>query len=119
MNGIDILSTAEVVTKYTFNWQTFWITALIMTALLALGGIVIYIGTNYRNNVISFCVILGAFIGVMLGGAFGTLFNIPIEYITEYKVIVSDEVNFNEFQEKYEIINQEGKIYTIREKDEV
>lgn len=119
MNGIDILSSAEVVTKYTFNWQIFWITALIITALITLMGIVTYIDTNYRTNVIPFCVISGVIISIMLGGAFGMILNIPIEYITEYKVIVSDEVNFNEFQEKYEIINQEGKIYTVREKDEM
>lgn len=38
------------------------------------------------------------------------------EYI-EYKVTISNEVNFNEFNDKYEILNQEGKIYTIKEKD--
>lgn len=35
---------------------------------------------------------------------------------TKYQVIVSDDVNFNEFHEKYEIIEQNGKIYTVREK---
>ena len=115
MNGVNILASAEIVTKYAFNWQTFWTTALIMTALATLMGIVVYIGTNYRTNVISFCVILGVFVGAMIGCALGSLSNIPIEYVTEYKAIISDEVNFNEFQEKYEIIDQEGKIYTIRE----
>lgn len=36
---------------------------------------------------------------------------------TEYKVICSDTVDFNEFNQKYEILEQEGKIYTIREKE--
>lgn len=35
----------------------------------------------------------------------------------EYKVIVNDTVNFNEFQEQYEILGQEGQIYTIRERN--
>lgn len=38
-----------------------------------------------------------------------------IDYV-EYKVIISDEVSMNEFLDKYEIIDQEGKIYTVRER---
>ena len=34
-----------------------------------------------------------------------------------YKVTISDKVHLVEFNEKYEIINQEGLIYTIREKE--
>ena len=37
--------------------------------------------------------------------------------IQEYKVTASDDVSLNKFIEKYEIIDIEGKIYTIREKD--
>lgn len=38
------------------------------------------------------------------------------EYI-KYKVTISDDVPLNEFYERYEIINQEGRIYTIKEKE--
>lgn len=34
-----------------------------------------------------------------------------------YKVTISDEVNFVEFNNKYEIIDQDGLIYTIKEKE--
>lgn len=34
----------------------------------------------------------------------------------EYKVTISDEVSLNEFYDKYEIVDQEGKIYTIKER---
>lgn len=33
----------------------------------------------------------------------------------EYKVTIDDSVSMVEFLEKYEIISQEGKIYTIRD----
>lgn len=58
--------------------------------------------------------------------AFGLLIGIPSGYIgadsrkvyeEEYKVTISDEVSMNEFLEKYEIISQEGKIYTVRERE--
>lgn len=37
----------------------------------------------------------------------------------QYQVIISDEVSFVELEEKYEIINHDGKIYTILEKETV
>lgn len=40
------------------------------------------------------------------------------KYETRYQVIVDDSVSMNEFQNKYEIIEVEGKIYTIRERVE-
>lgn len=36
----------------------------------------------------------------------------------EYQVIIDDSVNFNEFNEKYEIVDTDGKIYTIKEKED-
>lgn len=42
----------------------------------------------------------------------------PRKEETRYQVIIDDSVNFNEFNERYEIISQEGLIYTITEKTE-
>lgn len=43
--------------------------------------------------------------------------NIPAKKLeTHYQVIVDDSVSMNEFQSKYEIIEVEGRIYTIRER---
>lgn len=47
----------------------------------------------------------------------GITFETPSKYETQYKVAVSDEVLMNEFNEKYEIVEQEGKIYTVRERN--
>lgn len=35
----------------------------------------------------------------------------------EYKVIIDDSVSMNEFLDKYEILDQEGKIYTVKERE--
>ena len=35
----------------------------------------------------------------------------------EYKVTISDEVSLTEFNEKYEILEQDGKIYTVKERE--
>lgn len=34
----------------------------------------------------------------------------------QYEVLIDSGINFNEFHNKYEIVNQRGKIYTIQEK---
>ena len=34
----------------------------------------------------------------------------------EYKVTIDDSVSMNEFLDKYEILDREGKIYTVKEK---
>lgn len=38
------------------------------------------------------------------------------KYQTRYEVTISNDVNFNEFTSKYQVIKQEGLIYTIVEK---
>ena len=38
----------------------------------------------------------------------------PIEYTTIYKVTTTDTVNMNDFTDMYEIIEVEGKIYTVK-----
>lgn len=40
------------------------------------------------------------------------------KYETRYQVTIDDSVSMNEFQDKYEIIEVEGKIYTVRERVE-
>lgn len=36
---------------------------------------------------------------------------------TQYQVLISEEVSMTEFNERYEIVDQEGQIFTIREKE--
>ena len=41
----------------------------------------------------------------------------PREEITRYQVLIDDSVSFIEFNDRYEIINQDGAIYTIQERE--
>lgn len=41
----------------------------------------------------------------------------PREQIPRYQVVVSDEVNFNDFNDYYKIIKQEGLIYTVEKRE--
>lgn len=117
MNGVNIVSQVEVVAEYAFNWQSFWIDGLSVLVICAIAGFCEYI--MITNDIVSIFIgiIMGLIGGALFGATFGVIAQHPIEYTTEYKVIVSDEVNFNEFQEKYKIIDQKGKIYTVRERE--
>ena len=75
--------------------------------------------------VIDLCewVIIPAFsiVGIVLGSIYGAVFGNsaaePIAYETQYKVTISEEISLKDFYEHYEILEQDGKIFTIREKD--
>lgn len=116
MNGVEILTSSEVVTAYAFSWSGFWIVAGIIFVMATIIGIINAIDSGDIAPLIAF-VVSGALLGVMFGGLYGCIIQTPTEYATEYKVTISDEVSMNDFLDEYEIIGQEGKIYIVREKD--
>ena len=116
MTGVEVLAVEEIAIGFAFNWSEFWGMAILTFCILLWVGIVIAIIENNWIPVILFCS-LGLILGIGLGFSFGHGNGSPIEYESQYKVAISDEVSMNEFIEKYEIIEQEGKIYTVREKE--
>lgn len=104
MEGITVLSQIKPIEIY-FAW---FILGIIGICIFGLG-----LWTIEKGN----CFIAGAIIAItgmsitVLSCAKGRLND------TIYKVTISDEVNFVEFNNKYEIIDQDGLIYTIREKE--
>lgn len=113
MTGVEILAIEEVVTHYEFSWLIYF-TVLIVISLITCA-------TFYFNE--KYPTAQDALAGLLVGIVFGALLgfipascSIPDEYETHYKVTISDEVSMNDFLEKYEILNQEGKIYTVRER---
>ena len=56
--------------------------------------------------------ILGA--ALVFGGMGWAELNEVVDY-TKYNVLISEEVNFQEFYDKYEILEAKGQIYTVRE----
>ena len=115
MTGVEILAMEEVVANSIFNWLAFWITFGIIFGIFVIIGVILSIGFfDWSNIVIS--IVFGLILSFAFGYISGDTMRIPTEYETQYKVIISDEVSMNEFVEKYEIIDQEGKIYTVRER---
>lgn len=115
MEGIRILSTEEVVSKTEFNLEV----ALIAGAIVLLTYIIIGILSSIKKYD-WLELIVTSFIGLAISFLFsiicGIAFEKPVEYTTQYKATISNEVSFVDFYEKYEIVDQDGEIYTIREK---
>lgn len=113
--GVEILATSEIYKCVGFNWGGFWIAFGIIAVI---GVISMYLAglkslpakdkTGVILLVISMALVFSALTGTLSGPK-------ALDYI-QYKVTISDEVSMNEFTEKYKIVEQEGKIFTIREK---
>ena len=116
LDGITILNTYEVVTKTAFSWPGFWIGVSIVAVVALIGSIISY------DNLEDFLVVFGVstiICGVLIGLFFGfAVMRKPIEYVSEYEVTISNEVSMNEFYNRYDVIEQRGDIYVIREKEQ-
>ncbi len=114
MTGVEILATQEIATAFTFNWTGCFVWFGVAFALfLVVGGIacILHDDASLFGAIVIIGIIFSVFVGVMVGFCDGT----PTAYETQYKVTISDEVSMNDFLERYEIVSQEGKIYTVRE----
>lgn len=134
MSGISILNTFEVVTAYkpTWSWTIFAI-VLVLTFIFIGFISTFFINTNTfgkkfakkpkekRRFIISLTriivtIILSLVISIFCGFAAGD--KVPKTTETRYEVLVSDDISFKEFNTYYEVIEQRGEIYVIREKTE-
>ena len=111
MTGIEILNSFEVPIEYAFNW----VVALVSFIIIAIFMVILVIITDGEWWV---GLIIGFLAGVMLGIMLGCAAQVPSKYETHYDVLISEEVLLMDFLEEYEIVGQEGKIYTIRERME-
>lgn len=119
MQGVSILNQFEVVTKTVFSWESFWWGAL--TGSIIGFGIAVIFGLQEQEwcaffvGLSAFCTILGLFIGLLSGFVLKPK---PVEYEAHYEVSINEDVNMQEFMNKYEILETRGSIYTVREKNE-
>lgn len=117
MTGVEILATEEVATKFTFNWTVGLITMAIVAIVLTFVSVFFIFGDPDEWVYWVFSIIWSLLIGALVGAKLGEACKTPTDYETQYKVTTSDEVLMNEFSEKYEVIEQDGKIYTVRERE--
>ena len=112
MTGVEILSSETIYNTILPEW---W--AGVGFLILLAGGLVCAILCCYTKYpaVGVICMVLTAIIwGALICCSLASNEN-DINHI-EYKVTIDDSVSMNEFLDKYEILDQEGKIYTVKER---
>lgn len=111
MNGVEVLSSQTIYDTILPSWVT-GISLIMLFLFIALCGACV---AWSKNAGIIICFILAlASVALLVLSLMPSDTN--IKYI-EYKVTIDDAVSMNEFRDKYEILDQEGKIYTIRERN--
>ena len=111
MTGVEILSLTTIHNCYLPEWCAIIgfilliVLAIPLSCSIADGKIVLAIICLILMIITFFVMILGL---VENGHS--------VNYI-EYKVTIDDSVSMNEFLDKYEIIDQEGKIYIVKERE--
>lgn len=117
MAGVEILATEKVVSEYgqCFSWDLFWgmfLTALVFCIFIS----ILYLVAGHVE--IGLClIIIGVIVSVLFSYIAANFAQEPIAYKNQYKVTISDEVGMNEFNKRYKVIDQEGKIYTVEERE--
>jgi hypothetical protein len=112
MEGVTILNTFEIVERAP-GW-TWWALIPIAFTIFFIALAIWCITDVYGEIYIIPSFLAGVGLAVSLVVCL-TAKELPPE--THYNVIVDESVSFAEFNEKYEVIDQEGLIYTVIEKE--
>jgi hypothetical protein len=118
MQGVEILTSLKATTEWAFNWPVFWIVFGLVFGICLITGIWTTVTSECEWTIIPFLSIVGIVIGSVCGCGLGNSAHIPTTYETQYKVTISEEVSMTDFYEHYEVIDQDGKIFTVREKSD-
>lgn len=111
MNGVIILNSYESLTNFDLILlMNILCVQSLAAAIVALFALLKYGCDSWKEFAIFIaCVALSIVCGCLIP---------EDEYETRYQVTIDDSVSMNEFQNKYEIIEVEGKIYTVKERVE-
>lgn len=115
IEGIEILNQTTIVPMAGIcDWWPLFLILMVAAFIMVFAFLD---SDSLIGFLVSFILTIGFLIMTVLctAGAFKN----QAEAYQQYQVKISDSVSFSEFESKYNIIAQEGKIYTITEKDEV
>jgi hypothetical protein len=115
MEGITVLNSTAAMTIHPLG-------ALFVglgISIFFLGFIIaLFVAAIDQLNRTGFIIICSTFligVSLSLGGIIFGCIN-PVEDYIKYDVLISEDVSFQEFYEKYEVIEVKGQIYTIKER---
>lgn len=115
MEGVVVLKAIEIIEA-----QDWVIYALLFSLAVAIASVIILEFMYDKHIIIPFCTGILSVVCVIV---FWVMIGIkrPIKHTNEYEYVVrvDNSVNFNEFYERYEILNKEeySNVYTVRERN--
>lgn len=112
LDGITLLDTGTKVVSYTWGWS--WggfIAAIFAMFLIVLSIICMIDGTGGDIFFIA-----AIFVGML--SLFIFAHAKPDKTINTYSVIIDDSVSMTEFYDKYEVLDIQGKIFKITERED-
>lgn len=111
MDGVWIINVNPADKPY--NMVSCAVAGMILFGIAALLMCLLEDRFDWRDRMVFIVAIvaLGAIIGLFVGVMHNQYLN-PVTY----DVMIGDNVSFNEFNEQYEIISQNGNIYTVKER---
>ena len=111
MNGVIIINSYESLTNFgSILLMSILCAWFLAAAIVALFALLKYGCDSWKEPAfLVICMVLTIVCGCLIP---------EDKYETHYQVTVDNSVSMNEFQNKYEIIEVEGKIYTVRERVE-
>lgn len=117
LKGVTILNSYDIISH---EWGGTFFPAIAFS-FVAISGIalIVYIFRNskrIKDAFVPFVIVIFFTLCCMVASIYGFTHLPENKYQTRYEVTISDEVNFNEFTSKYQVVKQEGLIYTIVEK---
>lgn len=113
MEGVRVLAeNAIVFNQYDFVWNLGTIFCYIVATLFVIFTVALIKDGDIGAIVASVFAIFMIIVGTGIANVQGMK---EVYDYTEYKVIIDDTVNMNEFMEKYEILGRDGEIYIVKE----
>ena len=115
MNGIEILNKTEILVESSYAGT------LMLVAIFGLmvGVICLSVIPPKIKNAIFQLIVITIFVIITVASMVSLVLSTDLKSPTgeyEYQVTIDDSVSFTEFNEKYEVISQEGKIFTVKER---
>ena len=107
LKGIEILNESYIRKEFPL-----WI-LIFVVIFLAVGVTLFMIQANMKTNVIGILSLVICLICLVCG----IIITKQPSNIKQYQVTISDDVSMVEFNERYDVIDVEGKIWTIVEKE--
>lgn len=118
MDGVVILDIGEYYIRNTGGFNIVFLLCLILFCASIFGFLGCFKASYFDRRLIALALILIVPWTVVLISSW-KIFGGEKITIPEYKVTIDDSITYKDFTDKYKVIEQEGQIYTIIDKEEL